>query len=160
MKRKDLEILLQKANVDLYGYAYCLIPDELQASQLVMDAMAILTLDKKSLLEDLLLSEEEKEKRLNLFIIKKFLYRAIYKLSVKRINQIRSSLDFSGDYISFHGLNLEQKSAIYLKRKTSLELSDIQEILNIKKPEMISTLATARQLLAVRSGIDTKGVFV
>jgi hypothetical protein len=159
MKRKDLEILLQKINVDLYAYSYGLVPDERFSAALVSDAIMAATMDRRMMFEELLDAEDEKEKRIALFGIKKLLYRTIFQLATKRYSQLRAKIQVPDELTPFHGLNLEQKSALFLKRRTSFDMEDIQEILGVNKVELISLLSTARQLLAVRSGVDSRGVF-
>ncbi len=159
MKRKDLEILLQKINVDLFAFAYGLVPDERQSSHLVTDAITVMTMDRRILLENLLDSEDEKEKRLALFTIKKVLYRTIFELATKRYSQIRSKIQVPDELTAFNGLNLEQKAVLLLKRRTNFDMQDIREILGVSNVELISILSAARQLLAVRTGVDSRGVF-
>lgn len=159
MKRKDLEILLQKINVDLYAFSFGLVPDERQSANLVTDAIMAVTMDKRILIEDLLDAEDETAKRLALFRIKKVLYRTIFELAKSRFNQLRSRIEVPDDLTPFNGLDIEQKSALFLKRRTNFDMEDIQEILGINKVQLISTLSSARQLLAVRSGVESRGVF-
>ena len=158
MKRKDLEILIQKINVDLFAFAYGLIPNERQSSNLVTDAITAMTMDRRILLENLLDAQEEREKRVALFAIKKVLYRTIYELASNRYNHLRSRIQVPDDLTAFNGLSLEQKSALLLKRRTNFDMNDIQDILGISKVELISLLSSARQLLAIRTGVDSRGI--
>lgn len=45
MSMKYLESYLQKLNPELYRFAYALVPDDLQAEQLVIDALNALIIE-------------------------------------------------------------------------------------------------------------------
>ena len=91
MKTLDLEKFIQSLSTDLYSFAYILIPDDLQATQLMIDSVAALMIQKKSLVDqwskasaDQLLENTEE--------IKLHLYKSIYDLSKKRYHQLRAGL--------------------------------------------------------------------
>ena len=160
MKRKDLEILLQKLNVDLYTYAFGLIASERLSADLVSDAIMAATMDRRMIFEELLDAETETEKRIALFAIKKILYRTTFQLISKRYRQLRNKVQVQDHLAPFHGLGLKQKAVLLLKRRTSFEMRDIQEILEVSHVELISLLSSARQLLAMRSGVESRGGFI
>ena len=51
MKTEELQKYIQNLSPDLYSFAYVLVPDDLQASQLMIDCVQSFLIQKKSLVE-------------------------------------------------------------------------------------------------------------
>ena len=50
MKSEELQKFIQNLSPELYSFAYVLVPDDLQASQLMIDGVQSFLIQKKSIL--------------------------------------------------------------------------------------------------------------
>ena len=80
MHKNELEKYLRQINKDLYRFSYCLLPDSLQVSQVIIDSITVLLLERRELVETLEFCSNELEKRDTLFSIKLFLHKKIFEL--------------------------------------------------------------------------------
>ena len=143
MKRIDFEKFLSILSSDLYSFAFILIPDDLQAGQLVVDAMQAYLITNKKNLEDFF---QTKSSDLNVFFapIKKEVLKLIYELAKKRFHQIRLSIEDISKKEGFYHLELEEKAAIFLKDKMKLNNDEISLLTMRSKSEVLSALYSAR----------------
>ena len=147
MKTEELQKYIQNLSPELYSFAYVLIPDDLQASQLMIDCVQSFLIQKKSLIEKMGLSKNKilvnllEESKLNIFKI-------VYELSRKRYQQLKMSLsDIEGDG-GFFSLDFDEKAILYLKEKSGIELKDIEFITSLSRIEVMSHLYSARIKMA------------
>lgn len=149
MKTIELEKFIQNLSPDLYSFAYILIPDDLQATQLMIDAVGVVMIEKISILEKWMLVIKEKSEAIN-EEIKKLLFRAIFEISKKRINQLKLSLTPPEGDNAFFQLDFEAKAALYLKVRGELDLNAIEFVMGQSRPEVLALLSTARINLSNR----------
>lgn len=143
MKTLVLEKFIQNLSTDLYSFAFILIPDDLQATQLMIDAVSAFMIQKKSLIEKWS-SANESELKENSSDIKIHLYRLMYELSKKRYNQLRMSFKDVEDSSGFFSLEFSDKAALFLKEKSDFEFDVIEFILGQSKNEVLAHLYSAR----------------
>ena len=60
MKTIELEKFIQNLSPDLYSFAYILIPDDLQATQLMIDAVSVVMIQKISILDKWMMTSVDK----------------------------------------------------------------------------------------------------
>lgn len=175
MKLTDVETYLKRIDSELFSFSFALLPDDLQAQQVVIDSLGILFVEKDQLLDQVISSKEDdelNEQRDNndnhvchyeqhdirsqkvLNDIKVFLFKSAYCLCVKRFMQIKNSLKMDGMFIPFFNLELKEKAILYLKFKTPFLNSEIQEILGVDEVAFVSGLNNAKLKLAQNSGVD------
>lgn len=142
MKTSDLEIIIKNLAPELYGYAYILIPDDLQAGQLIIDATQNFVLNKKFFIDKILNEEVSKEVTTE---IQLRLFQAIYDIAKKRFHQIKLSFGHAQDKTNFFlSLDFEEKSMLYLRIRAMLEINQIEMIMNQDRSMIIAFLTDAR----------------
>ena len=99
MKTLDLEKYIQNLSTDLYSFAFILIPDDLQATQLMIDSVSAFMIQKKDLIESLT-KKGESHLLANTEDIKIQLYKLMYEMSKKRYHQLRMSFKNVEDNLS------------------------------------------------------------
>lgn len=146
MNIQELEEHFSKINKELYSFAYSLNPDELQAEQIVIDAIQALLLDKKDSIGDFLDCVSKMD-------MEKILFRNIFVLATKRNQNIKQSrLSVEDKWQPYYSLSLSERAILYLKHHTSFDYDTIEEIVNLFRHELISTLITGRQKLMENMG--------
>jgi len=90
MKIEDIQKIIQQQSSDLYSFAYILIPDDLQASQLLIDGVQSFLVQKNLFLEKML---QAKVRTSPIFSeeIKMNILKIIYEISRKRYQQLKMS---------------------------------------------------------------------
>ena len=146
--RRELDKTVQKFNQTFFSFAFALIPDELQANQLVLDAISILSFSDR--FDGAELSE-------NISEIKMFVLSEIWKLGKKRIMQLGRANeildDGRKDYRDFFQLKIEQRATLFLNSIEGFSFEEIASILKVTRSEVIVDINGARAGM-----IDTAGV--
>ena len=146
MKNNELEIFIQTKSDALYSFAFVLIPDDLQASQLMIDSVARLLIQKKSSIAywSQLVGERDdikKEVMLNLLA-------ATFEIARKRYGQLKMGLqDELKMNDDFYLLDLEAKAILYLRERENLEIIDVEFVTNMSKHEITAHLYSSRLIL-------------
>ena len=142
MKTSDLEIIIKNLAPELYGYAYILIPDDLQAGQLIIDATQNFLLRKKFFIDKILQSEASNEV---VNEVQLRLLQAVYEIAKKRYHQIKMSFDSSENLNNyFLSLEFEEKSMLYLRVRALLEVDQIEMIMSKDRSVILAFLSDAR----------------
>ena len=151
MEKTDLINYLQKINTELYQFSYALVPDDLQAQQIIVDSIELLINDAKdndsNIFFKLLESSKNEEKARLLFSLRIHLYKYIFKIGRRRFGQLKNSLRPSQDFGSFYSVGPTEKAALFLKHKTKFQLIDMENILELSRHEIISYLHNGRESL-------------
>jgi hypothetical protein len=150
MKIIALEKFIQNLSADLYSFAYVLIPDDLQATQLMIDSVSAFMIKNKLIIEKWKTKESftDADNVNRSFEVKLNLFKVMYDLSQKRYSQLQLSFkDDVEDRTGFSILKLEDKAALYLKEKTEFTNKAIESILSIDKMELIAHLYSARSTM-------------
>jgi hypothetical protein len=141
MRTDDLETIVKNLGPDLYSFAYILIPDDLQAGQLMIDAVQNFLLRKKSYIEKILQENVNKESALE---IRLRLFQAIYEIAKKRFHQIKMSFSVADTSNFFLSLEFDDKAMMYLRVRASLEIDQIEMIMNKDRSTILAFLSDAR----------------
>ena len=142
MKTADLEIIIKNLAPELYGYAYILIPDDLQAGQLIIDATQNFILRKKTYIDKILLADATEEV---VSEIQLRLFQAIYEIAKKRFHQIQMSLNSLKDHDNFFlSLEFEEKSMLYLRVRAAFDIAQIEMVMNKDRATILAFLSDAR----------------
>lgn len=143
MKTKELQKYIQYLSPELYSFAYVLIPDDLQASQLMIDCVQSFLIQKKALVEKMRMTKHKIAKNL-LEETKLSLMKIVYELSKKRYQQLKISLSEVEGNGGFFSLDFDEKAILYLKEKADLDLDAIEFMLSASRSEVLSYLYSAR----------------
>jgi DNA-directed RNA polymerase specialized sigma24 family protein len=153
--KTGLKEYLERNLNDLFSFSFCLLPDELQAQQLLLDALSVFTLGEKDLIEEFETVEDPARKLAMMKVLRKSIMRAIFHMASKRSGQLESSLT-TGDNtpdVFFH-LALSQRAVLYLKHKLNFDFSEIEHILGKPSTEVMGILSQGRMRLAQLWGQD------
>lgn len=143
MKIEELQKYIQNLSPELYSFAYVLIPDDLQASQLMIDCVQSFLIQKKSLVEKM--GQSKNKIVLNLLDETRLqLLKIVFDLSRKRYQQLKSSLSDVEGTGGFFALEFNEKAILYLKDKAEIEQEVIEFITSSTSSEVLSHLNVAR----------------
>lgn len=145
MNKVELIPLIDNLVPKVYGFAFSLLGDELQAEQAVIDAYTVFLMKEKDFLIDEELDPESKQDRKSL---KKFLLREmtreVYELSLKRVSQFGRNKKSPPEFNRFYSLSLNKRALIYLKEVGLYTVSDLQEIFALERHQVIEAYYNAR----------------
>ncbi len=153
VKTKELESYLLNINSEFFAFSYALVPEELQAQQIVLDSVSAVLLNFRSEIADLVIDEKcqgEDSLKTDLFFlrIKRETYRQIFVLAGKRSSHFKNSMDVESDFLMFSQLQLIHRAVLFLRYKTSISMHEIEEILGKSKTQLIGLLSEGQDLLA------------
>lgn len=147
MKTEELQKYIQNLSPELYSFAYVLIPDDLQAAQLMIDCVQSFLIQKKTLVEKMgqtknkIITNLLDETRLNIIKI-------VYELSRKRYQQLKISLSDVEGNGGFFSLDFDEKAILYLKEKAGFDLERIEFVTSNSRSEVLSHLYSSRIKMA------------
>ncbi len=150
MKRTEFFQLVQPLTEKLYSMAYALVPDDLQAEQLVIDSMnAFLLKEKKTVLNKTVDLESKKNVQLLRRTYYKSLLRSMCDIGVRRSNQMgEASLAVAAeDFRAFFALDAKVRFVMKLRFENQFTVEEIEEIAQLPKYEVIEKLHNGRFLL-------------
>lgn len=150
MKRKDFFQLVTPLTEKLYRLAYALIPDDLQAEQLVVDSFnAYLLKEKKEILK----REVDLKNKKELQVLRRIYLRGILKytcaIGQRRAMQLLDQTQVSRpeNFKSFYALDPRVRMVVSLRYDLQFSVEEIEEIAQILKYEVIEKLHNGRFLL-------------
>ncbi|MBA2405191.1 MAG: hypothetical protein H0V66_10505 [Bdellovibrionales bacterium] len=151
MKRKDFYQLLQPITDKLYRMATNLVPDDLQAEQLVIDSLnAYLIKEKKKILSGRNFEELSKK---DLQLQRRFYFKGILRymseIGVRRASQLSDQMKFSQptEYPLFYGLEPKVRLVISLRYDFQFTVEEIEDITLMPRYEVIEKIHNGRFLL-------------
>lgn len=150
MKRKDFYQLVQPLTEKLYRFAFTLIPDDLQAEQLVIDGLnAYLLKERKSILRRELDLSSKKETQLARRILFKGILRYLGDIGARRSTQINEHVkkNLPKEYTSFYALDPKVRFVISLRYEAQFSVEEIEEIVQMPRYEVIEKIHNGRFLL-------------
>jgi DNA-directed RNA polymerase specialized sigma24 family protein len=159
MKRTEFFQLTQPLTERLYRFAFALLPDDLQAEQLVVDALnAYLLKEKKTLLARKVNIEDRKEVQLQRRQVFKAILRTMSEIGVRRAIQMNEQMKLSRpeEYKSFYALEPKVRFAMKLRYEGQFNVEEIEDILQVPRYEVIEKLHNGRFLLIsdLNSGVS------
>lgn len=128
----------------VFSFSYSLIPDELQAQQLVIDSFQYVTLNFNKLLDTEL--EDEQIARSQVF---NCLLRKTYELSVKRAAHLsRQEFNERDEFEAFYSdLDTQQRAIIFLYHRFQFSVERIMEVTGLNRFQIIADLHRGRNEL-------------
>ena len=144
MKTKELHRFIQKLSPDLYSFAYVLIPDDLQATQLIIDCVQSFIIQKTILIDKLLQTKNGEVQNALLDEARLQLQKIIFEIAKKRYQQLKVSFQDVESEIGFFSLEFEEKAVLYLKEKIGHDLEIVEMITALSQSEILANLYVAR----------------
>jgi hypothetical protein len=149
MKRIEFFHMTQPLAEKLYALAYALVPDDLQAEQLVIDAYnAYLLKEKKNITkakgpQDFSRKELPLQRRHYL----KGILVYLTEIGVRRSAQLSQQLPKPHDFKNFFNLDPKTRLVVTLRYSFQFNLEEIETITSMAKYELIEKLHNGRFLL-------------
>ncbi len=148
MKRKDFFQLVRPVTEKLYRVAYTIIPDDLQAEQLVIDSFnAFLIKEKKMILAS---REYESMSKKELLVKRRTIFKNILfhmtQIGVRRSGQLTDQTQQT-DFKTYFGLEAKVRLVMTLRFDFQFTVEEIEEITGMIKYEVIEKLHNGRFLL-------------
>lgn len=150
MKRKDLYQLVQPLTDKLYRFAYTLIPDDLQAEQLVIDSLnAFLIKEGKSLQKREVDLNSKKESQVLRRTYFKSLLRYMCDIGVRRSIQLgeQFKLGEMKDFAAYYSLEPKIRFVMALRYDGQFSVEEIEEMVQMPRFEVIEKIHNGRFLL-------------
>lgn len=150
MKRKEFFQLALPLLDKLYRFAHHLIPDDLQAEQLVVDSLnAYLLKERKSILRREINLTSKKETQ----ILRRVIYKGILKYmcdigsrrSVQLLEQMKVTRP--SEYEAFYALDPKVRFVIALRYDAQFSVEEIEEVVSMPRYEVIEKIHNGRFLL-------------
>lgn len=151
MKRKDFFQLIQPLTDKLYRMAHALIPDDLQAEQLVIDSLnAYLIKEKKHIfaaadLEELSKKDVQLQRRHHFKGILHYMGEIGVRRSLQLVDQMK--LSRPSNFGAFFGLEPKVRLVMSLRYDFQFTVEEIGDITGMLRYEVIEKLHNGRFLL-------------
>ena len=150
MKRKDFYQIALPLTEKLYRFAYTLIPDDLQAEQLVIDSInAYLLKERKSIMKREVDITSKKETQ----ILRRTYFKSILKylcdIGVRRSLQLTEQMKVirPNEFAPFYSLEPKVRFVISLRYEAQFSVEEIEEIVQMPRYEVIEKIHNGRFLL-------------
>lgn len=150
MKRKDFYQIALPLTEKLYRFAYTLIPDDLQAEQLVIDSInAYLLKERKSIMKREVDITSKKETQ----ILRRTYFKSILKylcdIGVRRSLQLSEQMKVlrPKEFAPFYSLEPKVRFVISLRYEAQFSVEEIEEIVQMPRYEVIEKIHNGRFLL-------------
>lgn len=150
MKRIDFFQLVQPLTEKLYSMAYALVPDDLQAEQLVIDSMnAFLLKEKKRILNKTVEVTNKKSAQILRRTYFKMILRYMCEIGVRRSGQLGESSIATPpeEFKAFFALDPRIRFVMKLRFEGQFSAEEIEDIAQLPKFEVIEKLHNGRFLL-------------
>ncbi len=150
MKRKDFFQLVQPLTQKLYQFAYSLMPDDLQAEQLVIDGLnAYLLKEKKNILNREVDLSDKKETQILRRLYFKGILRYMGNIGLRRSVQLVEQMRLSRpqEFQAFYAMESKVRFVMTLRYQAQFSVQEIEEIAQIPRFEVIEKLHNGRFLL-------------
>ena len=154
MKKGDLEKYLHQINPELFSFSFAMVPDRLQAQQIVLDSIYLLLLEEKELIGKVSSVEYSEVEKIYFEKVRKFLYGQIFKIGKKRFFQVGIGLKAEGKYDPFYKLTFNEKAILYLKQKMNFDFEELEEILGLTNVAIMTQLNSGRYNLMKKLGME------
>jgi hypothetical protein len=150
MKRRDFFELIQPLTDKLYRFAYSLMPDDLQAEQLVIDGLnAYLIKERSHILHKDFDPEFKKDVLIQRRMAFKGIIQAISNIGVRRSYQMMDQMNRSRpvEFQPFFSLDPKVRLVISLRYDFQFTVEEIEDITLMPRFEVIEKLHNGRFLL-------------
>jgi hypothetical protein len=150
MKRKDTFLVIQPLTEKLYRFAYAIMPDDLQAEQLVVDGVnAFLLKEKKSILN----REIDVTNKKDLQILRRTYFKSMLHymsdIGSRRAMQLMEQMKLGrpDEFQSYYSLEAKVRIVLQLRFDLQFSVEEIEDILNIPRYEVIEKIHNGRFLM-------------
>ena len=140
MKRKEIFATLAPLLDHLYQFSHALLPDDLEAEQLVIDGINGFIIKEKKWLTRLLTDSESESKLRRIFFQKMISH--IYGLATKRAAHFNSTQEQP-----FYELPLRNRAIMTLRYLMNYDAQQIEDFLGLARWEVIEGIHTGRYML-------------
>lgn len=151
MNISEFENYIDRFFDPLFSFAFAMIPDQLQASQICIDSISAFLVENKIVIRKFIeASDEQRSERST--EIQEILYSYAFNLSQKReghlghINQ--------DNFKDFYELNIKERALLFLREKTSFSLNQIERIVGLRNYEIINLYELAKNKLSTRTTLS------
>lgn len=150
MTRKEFYLYLQPLTEKLYSFAYALIPDDLQAEQLVIDSVnAYLIKERKSILARTAELKSNKAMQLARRTILKSILRYMSDIGCRRAHQLQNMKMVSNtEFSAFYNLDPEARMVLKLRYESQFTVDEVEEIMQLARYQVIEKIHNGRFLMA------------
>ncbi len=146
MKRNELISIVDSIIPGLYSFSYALIPDELQAEQLIVDAYSVFLIREAEDIEALE-AQSARERAASKKFAQTSLLIDIFDLAKKRAPQLTSLLRNVREYGRFYELDILHRGVLGAKENLHLNNIQIGEVFALKSHQVLEALHNARAVL-------------
>ena len=143
---------IQKMTPELFSFGFSLLPDDLQAQQIVIDAIAAFVVEQKDLVGTFDGEESDELKEMLLKEAKRHILRNMFRIGKRRSEQLLELVENVKHFQAFYKLSLLERAILFLKQKNLLDFGDIEFVTGVERLEIISRLNFAREELLSNSG--------
>ena len=147
---KNILSYLIQLSPKLFSFAYALLPDVLQAQQLVIDSIALLITERKEWVEEAAKIMAAQAVATRSTLIQRYLYRHIFLIGRTRAKQLVTKAP--PEYANFYNLPITSRAVLFLHHQTAWAIDDIDDILSLERPVLAAHLQQARQQLLGHMG--------
>jgi hypothetical protein len=160
MKRSEFHQLIQTLPDRLFSFAFSILPDDLQAEQLVVDSVnAYLLKEKKNILKRPVNLSDKRELQIHRRMVFKGVLRYMADIGQKRALQMAGQLKHSmpKDFVPFFSLETKSRLVVRLRFDANFNAEEIGEIMQMPRYEVIEKIHNGRFLLmnSMNQGILT-----
>ena len=158
MKSDLLKNVVDNLLNKLYSFAHSIIPDELQAEQLIIDSYSVFILNHKKQLEQIDYKSFRKDARVKISVrnyVYKHMLQSIYELGLKRCVQLNISQQ--SELEKFYKLTPTQRAILHLQEILELNQDEVRQILRLEAHEILEQFYNAQNTLLSNSKIEIKG---
>ncbi|MBT4791778.1 MAG: hypothetical protein HON90_09420 [Halobacteriovoraceae bacterium] len=158
MRKEELVSIIDSLLPRVYGLAFALMGDELEAEQVIIDAYTVyLMQDKDFLLKESFDSSDSKERSSIRRYLLKELFREVFELCQKRIPQLsgknrKNLLEFE----SFYRIGVNKRAVMYLKEIEKFQIEDLQEIFSMERHRVLELFHNAKHELLIDKKINNE----
>ena len=145
VKKNQIESYLVTIYPELYDFAFALIPEDLQAEQMVIDAVCVLMINDAGMLNtfgDKALGGQELY-----FKVQRQMYKHLFTLGQKRSEQMTNGMKGQSTHPDFFQMDLPSRAVLFLKHKTTLDIGDLEYITDLERSEVLGRLNLARECM-------------
>ena len=149
MTRKEFSQYLQPLTEKLYSFAHSLIPDDLQAEQLVIDSVnAYLIKEKKNILARKAELTNKKSMQHVRRIILKSVLRYMADIGCRRAHQLHNmKMVNASEFQAFYNLEPEARMVLKLRYEAQFTVEEVEEIMQLARYQVIEKIHNGRFLI-------------
>ena len=134
---EQFENFIEKKSCELYPFAFALVPDDLQASQLIIDAIGLLQIDSKISSKLIYYYQDAQRLSEDQVEITNLLMSHVYRLAKRRSSQLNGSYIIPTGFGPFYQTPMKERAVIYLKEKKSYGFERISTVIGLEKFQVI-----------------------